>query len=707
MQEFLKIVILILLVFSVVFGVLYFMYGRKSLNNIKAERVGDGQHGNAEWATEEDFKNHDKFRRVKFPKEMKDMSLDWEVGRVLHWDEKGYAWVDTSDQHAAVQAPTEIGKTTRFVIPNIMYNAMAGANIIAPSIKGELSRILGNDLKEKLGYNVVVVNFMDVERSVIVDYMERINENILLMGENPKRKSYYSAVAETQAKILAEAITSSRERSSTENGFFKSASSGLISCVTYLVSLFGNDNTKHLSSVRAIIQDLGGARKDEKSSALQELLKDFPPDFPPRKLAGAAYTAPMETEGNIYSSALSDLDLFSNALAEQVVAVNGKDRFNWKEFMDPDKKTIVFIELPETRKDMYVFFSLFIRQFYEQISEAAMKLPGLRLPRTCKIEWDEFGISPRQDDMPEMLNIMRGRGIICDLIYQSDEQLEDKYGATQAEIIKKACNVNLVLGLSPRDIKTAKDLSQILGEYTVKTGSVSRSYSSKDAIFGETGSSVSEQMQARALMSADELLRMGAKSILIKQNMKPFRPHNMPYWSKDFPTRLMDKEPYTENQRIILDKLCEIATEESFNYKKLDQYEKFIQDQTVESAEELIITLRLYVQDAKWIDVEYIAYDDLVESLDKLNTRKKRKRKTRYDNAIQTTLTGVLLNEAELYALVHDLSRKFIQDQKLILILNKIKNHTITEDERIEAEQYLDSNYKNNYAAYLQRLSGE
>ena len=595
--------------------ILFLTRNTRTLNSIKSERVGDGQHGSASWGDVNDLLEKG-FVKVNFPKEMQAMK-DWEVGRVLHWDGDGKtAWVDPSYSHCATMAPTDVGKTTKFVVPNIMYNAMAGANMIVPDLKGELHKILGHDLRNKVDYNVININFSDVEESIGIDYLELLRESIENIKKYPERAGYWSAQAETQSKIVASQIQASRERGSQENGFFLSASNGILSSVLYLVALLGDKSQVHFSSVRSIIQELGTARKGQQKSALQELLDKHAVDFPPRKLSGAAYSAPLETEANIYASALSDLDIYTNAMAEQVVS-SMKDTFNWEDLVDPNKRTIVFIELPETRKDMFVFFTLFLNQVYERLSHYAQAQASGRLPRTLKVIWDEFGISPKLNDLPTMLNVSRGRGILFDIIYQSEDQLEETYGKVGQQIVQKACNTNLYLGLAPKDIETAKNLSTILGTYTVKAGSVSKSYNTKDLLFNDSNRSITEQMQSKDLASADELLRMGATSILIKQNMRPFKPNNIPFYANEYPTKLMHEEKATVFQISTIEKLLTSKLKDPL--VTIQECATFIAYQrvgTVENADRLIVEAKKITHsNSMWQKINHLDFATVEKKL--------------------------------------------------------------------------------------------
>ena len=155
--------------------VLAFVSGNsKRLDKIKAKEVGDGQHGNDRFMTRDEARNY--YQVIKLPEKIEDHSGEFPEGRVISYDEKTReAYIDTSNTHARIVAPTESGKSTEYVIPNVQYNIMAGTTMIIPDTKKEIYAKTAQDARN-CGFDVYVIDFQDPELSVQFDLFEDINE---------------------------------------------------------------------------------------------------------------------------------------------------------------------------------------------------------------------------------------------------------------------------------------------------------------------------------------------------------------------------------------------------------------------------------------------------------------------------------------------------------------------------------------------------
>ena len=106
--------------------------------------------------------------------------------------------------------------------------------------------------------------------------------------------------------------------------------------------------------------------------------------------------------------------------------------------------------------------------------------------------------------MPAVINLdvlitaARSRSIRLFLTLQSDSQLEKSYSQVMSKIIKDATQSIIFTYISPKAPETAETLSKMLGEQTVKTGSVTHGQNS----------SVSYQMMGRRLLTTDEITRI-------------------------------------------------------------------------------------------------------------------------------------------------------------------------------------------------------
>lgn len=107
-----------------------------SLKNIKSKNLGDGQYGDARWATNEEI--HKTYEVVRTYKEK-------HPGFVVGRTESGQWIVDGTDINELLIGPPGCGKTTRVIVPTVEYNAIVnqntggkGASMIVTDIKGEV-----------------------------------------------------------------------------------------------------------------------------------------------------------------------------------------------------------------------------------------------------------------------------------------------------------------------------------------------------------------------------------------------------------------------------------------------------------------------------------------------------------------------------------------------------------------------------------------
>ena len=503
----------------------------KKLDSIKALEVGDGQHGNARWMSEKE--KNQLYEKIKLPKKAVDMSGSWKPGRVIGYEPNSREMlIDTSDSHANIMAPSGTGKTTKYLVPNIQYNLMAGTSMIVPDLKGE-NKKLTEGMAKKLGYQIYTFDFINLIDSCTIDLFEDINEAMykyMSTGDIIAK-----ATAESLAGELANEITSSKERGSGDNSFFLGASKGLLQSTILLVSMFGNKNEKHLSSVRSTLQNIASMPKDPNNPtpAIIKLMADMPDDFGPKKQMGAAFAASSETEDNIYSSALDDLRPFNDALAEQIICVPQKQgKFSYKDLLN--HKSIVYIVLPDEKSEFKIIGRILMKKIIQQLGNAAAQYPEKRLPKTIKVMWEEFAEYDKIPNVGSWLQVKRGQGVLFDLIYQDEAGLKEKYGNNIPTVLKNNCGTSIILGVAPEDEKYAESLSKILGTSTIQSGSVSVNYQPGQLL--QNSRSVTNQMIGRPLMSVDEILHMESNGIqiVLKRGQFPMKTHLYPYYSKEW-----------------------------------------------------------------------------------------------------------------------------------------------------------------------------
>ena len=124
----------VLVVIFIAFLVVVNLLDNKSLNGIKAKKVGNGQHGTARWATKSEIKRT--FIPLPFEPEMwrKRQNLPTVQGTVVGCrgsGKKTVALVDTGDVHTLMIGAAGVGKTAYFLYPNIELACASGMSFIS------------------------------------------------------------------------------------------------------------------------------------------------------------------------------------------------------------------------------------------------------------------------------------------------------------------------------------------------------------------------------------------------------------------------------------------------------------------------------------------------------------------------------------------------------------------------------------------------
>lgn len=535
--EMIKIVLLVLITIACIVAALFFSHRSKSLNTIKSEKVGDGQYGDDHFASDSEVREY--YKVVKLPDEICDMSGIFPQGRVVNFNpDTREAYIDTSDQHFMIEAPTESGKSTKYVIPNIQYNMMAGTTMIIPDTKKELYKHTAADA-QRLGYKIYILDFTDPMHSHTFNYMKALDEySAEFMKSNDFRPK---AKMESAAGELAKSIVGARKRSDNENTFFVGSSEGIIHSLAILVSMFGEKSQRHLSSINNLLLEMMRIPKKPKENkpVILNLLEKLPENSGAVKYFGPGFAATGETEANIYASAIGDIKPFIDSLAEQIIARPDEDEdceFSCEKLLD--EKSILYICIPEEEERFYIYGSTIMKTIFNQLTSLSRKYPNGKLPKRIYTIWEEFGLYPQVDSLQTTLAIIRGRGVLLDLVYQDQNQMIDKYSETTKKILASQCGTSIYFALGPEDVETAERISKSLGTKTIKSGSVSISHDSHNSGLLSSGVSHSrtEQMMERALMRPSEVSKINMHNItlLLKRDKNPYKCHFTQYFKKEW-----------------------------------------------------------------------------------------------------------------------------------------------------------------------------
>ncbi|HJC72997.1 MAG TPA: type IV secretory system conjugative DNA transfer family protein [Candidatus Ruthenibacterium merdavium] len=517
--------LLILIAGLAVVGISFFwwmVYARPV--NIKDKRAGNGQHGKSHWM--DDAEKDKIFHTIQKGKEH------------LHGFALGFSgneWlVDTSEDNVLLLAPPKAGKTTKILIPSILYNAAIqkntknGASMLILDCKGELFRRCAGQLKAA-GYRISTLDLRNILKSNRYNFITHVNR---AMGEYREAKSEMErAIAYGKAERCAKQAAGQligmggAEVKSEASDYFNETARGLLTGIILLVSQYAAPEERHIISVFNLILEMNGQILNQQPNGqaqktkLQELLEHIG-NQRIMFYTGAATSADSRTSMNVFSSALGKLAKFIDAELEQILCGHDDD-FDGRSFIE--QPTAIFFISPDENTTRHFMSSLAVRNILNETIEIAEKEYEGVLPRKVQIYLDEFGQQPPIEDFDALCAAYRSRGGRFISAIQDFAQLQKHYSKDKANIIKGTNQTLITAFVAPSALETAEAISKILGNETILTGSSS-----------QTGNKVSttSSLIGRPLMAASDLISMPLGDfIVIKGGCSPCKISPPGYWT--------------------------------------------------------------------------------------------------------------------------------------------------------------------------------
>ena len=256
-------------------------------------------------------------------------------------------------------------------------------------------------------------------------------------------------------------------------------------------------------------------------------MNELPYDHPARRYYKSIEIAPEKTYGSILSSLQSKLGKFDS---EEIAEVTSTNTIDFREI--GSKKTAVYVISSDTHTAydflLTIFFSQMIQHLYDFADEN-----GGALPMPTYFILDEFANIGRIPDFDKKISTSRSRKISFSVILQNLDQLEAVYKDSFETIIGN-CDTHVFLGSNSQ--KTVEYFSKALGEKTIQRESISIN---RDRQNWKQGSSESEQVMGRALLTPDELRRFDNDyCIIFEKGIKPIKAKKYYYFEKPIAKKL-------------------------------------------------------------------------------------------------------------------------------------------------------------------------
>lgn len=266
-----------------------------------------------------------------------------------------------------------LGKTRCLVLESIANTALAGENMILSDPKGELFEYTSGALKQ-MGYNVLTLDFKSPLKSSKYNFLQPVIEQIS-KGDIPKALNYCSDIVESLVGEVGnrEAIWVNGEKSVIKTGI-----------MAVVMGNKDNPEYQNLPNVYNFISQMCAENERDKSMLIDTYLDTLPPTHPAVTQFAPARIAPSKTRASFFTSALATLSIFvdeyiANMINESEIDIN---TFN-------EKKTALFMILPDEKTTFYGLCSLFVNQCYVKLVEMADSKGG-RLKIRTNFILDEF-----------------------------------------------------------------------------------------------------------------------------------------------------------------------------------------------------------------------------------------------------------------------------------------------------------------------------
>ncbi len=376
-------------------------------------------------------------------------------------------------------------------------------------------------------------------------YLQRNGYEIKALNlVDPKASDGYNPLAHIKSDIdvdvIANTIVKGQNKGGAADPFWDDTAEMLLKALIFYLLAVRPPEEQNLAScaemVRAAASDSNG------SNLLKDMMSVLPISHPARTYYKNVEVASEKTFSSILVSVQAKLGKFDS---KDIAEVTSTDTINFEDI--GTKKTSVYVISSDTHTAYDFLLTIFFSQMIQQLYDLADRTGGkLKVPTYFIL--DEFANIGQIPDFDKKISTSRSRRISFSVILQNLDQLEAIYEKSY-ETIMGNCDTHLFLGSN--STKTVEYFSKALGEKTISRGSTSKN---RDKDGHKTGTTDSDQIMGRALMTPDELRRMSMDyAIIYEKGIKPVKAKKVFYYKtnmiKEFNKFKLDHTQYHGGNR--------------------------------------------------------------------------------------------------------------------------------------------------------------
>ncbi len=249
------------------------------------------------------------------------------------------------------------------------------------------------------------------------------------------------------------------------------------------------------------------------------------------------------TASSIRKTFTSRLDLWLNPILD---AATSENDFDLRELRRKPLSIYVGVN-PDDLHRLRPVLALF---FQQAIGLQTRTLPehDPTLKRQVLMLLDEFTALGRIPIIAESVSYLPGYNVRVLLVIQTPAQLREVYGTNGAETMLKSLAARIVF--APKDIGDAREISDELGNTTVKVKTLSRPLMDLADAKGRRHRSVSVSEQRRALLLPQEVKALGNdKAIIFYEGLRPIRCRKIRYFEDSRFTHRLLPAPEVPQQK--------------------------------------------------------------------------------------------------------------------------------------------------------------